>query len=111
MTSTITPVAVATTAARDPLTERTRTIWSSGDFGRIAVGFAQGASAFVDRLAFTPDEIVLDAACGTGNLAIPAARTGATVRGLDIAPNLVNAARAAAAEASLAIEVTEGNVE
>lgn len=101
--------AVATTP--DALTERTRAVWTSGDFARIAVGYAGGAAAFVDRLALVRDEPVLDAACGTGNLAIPAARTGAKVTGVDIAPNLVEAARAASAAAGLSIEFETGDAE
>ena len=102
---------IAASLPRDPLTERTRAIWTSGDFGRIAWGYTQGAVAFVDRLKLTRDDVVLDAACGTGNLAIPAARTGANVTGVDIAANLVNAARSASAEAGLPIRFDEGDVE
>ena len=87
--------------ATDPLIERTRTVWSSGNFDRIAVGYAAGAAAFVDRLEIAPGEYVLDVACGTGNLTLPAARRGARVVGVDIAPNLIETARAAAREAGL----------
>jgi 2-polyprenyl-3-methyl-5-hydroxy-6-metoxy-1,4-benzoquinol methylase len=58
------------------------------------VSYASGAAEFVDRLALGPGDVVLDAASETGNLAIPAARTGASVIGIDIAPNLVEAAHA-----------------
>lgn len=85
----------------DPAIERTRATWTSGDFGRIAVGYAPGAAAFVDRLALRRGETVLDVACGTGNLSLPAARRGATVTGLDIAPNLIDAARRASSAESL----------
>lgn len=101
----------ATSATTDAFTERTRAVWSSGDFGRIAAGYAGGAADFVDRLSLARGEAVLDAACGTGNLALPAARAGARVTGVDIAPNLVDAARAASAAAGLSIEVHEGDVE
>src|SRR5919204_782619 len=63
--------------ASDPLTERTRAVWSAGDYDRISAGFHHEAQAFVERLALTPGQHVLDAACGSGNLTIPAARTGA----------------------------------
>ncbi|MEP6835216.1 MAG: class I SAM-dependent methyltransferase [Gemmatimonas sp.] len=78
--------------------ERVRSIWTSGDFGRIATGYTSGAADFVARLSLIPGEHVLDVACGTGNLALPAARAGAKVAGVDIAPNLV-AQAAANAEA------------
>jgi SAM-dependent methyltransferase len=54
---------------------------------------------------------VLDAACGTGNAAIPAARAGAYVTGVDIAPNLIEAARERARHARLNIRFDEGDVE
>src|SRR5512139_1160405 len=65
----------------DPLLEDASATWTAGDFGRIAAGYAAGAAAFVDRLGLAPGEDVLDAACGTGNLSVPAARTGARVTG------------------------------
>jgi SAM-dependent methyltransferase len=54
---------------------------------------------------------VLDVACGTGVVAITAARTGANVRGLDLSPVLLEHARQSAAIAKLEIEFLEGDVE
>src|SRR3954471_2963902 len=62
----------------DAIGERVRATWTSGDFGRIAKGYSRGSGEFIARLGFSPLEPVLDLACGTGNLAIPAARTGAS---------------------------------
>src|SRR5690606_16286394 len=87
----------------DPLTARTRAIWTAGDFAAIARGYATGAGLFVDRLALRTGLDVLDVACGAGNLTIPAARTGASVTGLDIAPNLIAAAEADAAAARVRV--------
>lgn len=98
-------------APLDPLIERTRATWAAGDFGRIAVGFSSGAADFVDRLSLAPGEAVLDVACGTGNLSLPAARRGAGVVGLDIAANLVDAARRASAAAALDIRFDVGCAE
>lgn len=95
----------------DPLTEQSRAVWTSADFGRIAVGFARGAQDFVARLGLARGETVLDVACGTGNLAIPAARRGATVTGIDIAPNLIESAREASLAESLDIAFDVGNAE
>ena len=100
-----------TTIVVDPLTERTRATWTSGDFGRIAAGYVRGAGEFIARLELGAGERVLDVACGTGNLAIPAARTGASVTGIDIAPNLISQAKARAAAESLAISFDVGNAE
>jgi SAM-dependent methyltransferase len=54
---------------------------------------------------------VLDVACGTGNQSIPAARAGAEVIGLDLAPNLLEQARKRAAAENLKIEFIEGDAE
>lgn len=98
-------------AALDPLSERVRATWTSGDFGRIAAGYTGGAAEFIARLELNSDERVLDVACGTGNLAIPAARTGAQVTGVDIAPNLVAQAKARAAAEKLPIKFEVGDAE
>jgi SAM-dependent methyltransferase len=113
MTETITHGGSATAAASsDPLSERVRATWTSGDFGRIAKGYVRGAAEFIARLELQPGERVLDVACGTGNLTIPAARTGAKVTGIDIAPNLVaQAAARAAAEKLLSVELEVGDAE
>jgi SAM-dependent methyltransferase len=97
--------------ATDPHTERTRATWTAGDFGRIATSYARGAGEFIARLRLKPGEHVLDVACGTGNLALPAARSGALVTGIDIAPNLIDQARALAASESLPIAFDVGDAE
>jgi SAM-dependent methyltransferase len=85
--------------------------WMAGDFGRIATFTAQAAEEFVERIAIPPGSLVLDVACGTGNTAIPAARAGACVTGLDIAPNLLAQARQRAAAENLDIRFGEGDAE
>lgn len=95
----------------DPLTERSRAIWSAGSYDRIAAGFRQEAAEFVGRLGLTPDLNVLDAASGTGNLTIPAARTGARVTGFDIVSALLDAAAMWAARERLIVRFDEGTVE
>jgi SAM-dependent methyltransferase len=85
--------------------------WTTGDFGQIAQYDTAAGEAFVRRLALTPGDRVLDIACGTGNFSLPAARAGAQVTGLDIAPNLLAQARARAAAAGLAIQFDEGDAE
>src|SRR6478752_6455552 len=82
----------------DQLTDRVRATWTAGDFGRIAKGYERSAAEFIARLDLAPGEQVLDVACGTGNLTLPAARTTASVTGIDIAPNLVAQAKARAAD-------------
>jgi 2-polyprenyl-3-methyl-5-hydroxy-6-metoxy-1,4-benzoquinol methylase len=109
----VTDVARLTQAAlgRDELTERSRRIWTAGDYDRIAAGFRDEARAFVERLALQPGERVLDAASGSGNLTIPAARSGAIVTGIDLVPSLLSAAARWAAREGLAVSLDEGTVE
>jgi SAM-dependent methyltransferase len=97
--------------SEDPLTARARSVWTSGDFLPIARSFSPGAEEFIARLALRPGESVLDVACGTGNLAIPAARTGACVSGIDIAPNLIAQARLEARTAGCAVAFEVGDAE
>jgi ubiquinone/menaquinone biosynthesis C-methylase UbiE len=95
----------------DALTARTKATWMAGDFGKIAKSYESGAAEFIDRLRLQPTEHVLDVACGTGNLAIPAARSGAQVTGIDIAPNLIEQAQDWARVEGLAVRFEEGNAE
>lgn len=85
--------------------------WMAGDFGQIAKYSAKGAEEFVGRLNIQRGNRVLDVACGTGNLAIPAAKLGAKVTGIDIAPNLLEQARQRAAAAGLEAKFEEGDAE
>lgn len=83
----------------------------AGDFGRIANYSTKTAEEFVDRLNIRPEMNVLDVACGTGNTAVPAARKGARVTGVDIATNLLDQARQRASAESLTASFDEGDAE
>jgi ubiquinone/menaquinone biosynthesis C-methylase UbiE len=85
--------------------------WSAGDFGQIARYSAQTAEDFIARTAIKQGTRVLDVACGTGNTAIPAAKTGAAVTGLDLVPSLLEQARQRAAAEKLNIVFQEGDAE
>ena len=85
--------------------------WMAGDFGQIAAYSAKSAEEFVERTSIIRGTRVLDVACGTGNVAIPAARAGAVVTGIDIAPNLLAQARARASGEQLQIQFHEGDAE
>ncbi len=100
-----------TTTDISSLKDRLRATWIAGDFGQIAKSTAPGAEEFIKRLALKPGMKVLDVACGTGNLAVPAARTGAVVTGVDIAPNLLEQGRSRAAAEGLQIQFDEGDAE
>ncbi len=95
----------------DGLNERVRATWTAGDFARIAVSYEPGAADFIARLGLRPGERVLDVACGTGNLTLPAARAGAVATGIDIAPALVAQLAARAESEGLAVDAREGDAE
>ncbi|HZM27905.1 MAG TPA: class I SAM-dependent methyltransferase [Gemmatimonadales bacterium] len=95
----------------EALRARVRATWTAGDFGRIAVGFESGAADFIAQLALKQGEDVLDVACGTGNLTLPAARAGARVTGIDIAPGLIAQLQARAVAEGLAVDAREGDAE
>jgi len=85
--------------------------WMAGDFGQIANFTIKAAEEFITRTPIQAGVRVLDVACGTGNTAIPAARAGALVTGVDIAPNLLEQARSRAAVERLEIRFQEGDAE
>jgi SAM-dependent methyltransferase len=68
-------------------------LWEKGDFSRIAVTMRESGEALVAELGITAGSRVLDLGCGDGTTALPAARLGADVLGVDIARNLVDAAK------------------
>jgi ubiquinone/menaquinone biosynthesis C-methylase UbiE len=93
------------------LKARMKATWMAGDFGRVAQYIATSASEFVDGLGIPAGVRVLDVACGTGNTAIPAARAGAEVIGVDIATNLIEQARKRAASEGVNAMFEEGDAE
>jgi len=68
-----------------------KAIWEKGDFTRIAETMRESGEALVGKLGITKGLDVLDLGCGDGTTAIPAAKRGAEVLGIDIAANLVAA--------------------
>ena len=66
---------------------------------------------FIARLKLRAGDSLLDVACGTGNLAIPAALAGARVTGVDIAPNLIEDARREARAAGCIVDFDVGDAE
>ena len=102
---------VGTSSEMAALKTRLRATWIAGDFAQIAKSYTGDAEAFIKRLDLKPGMKVLDVACGTGNLALPAARAGATVTGVDIAPNLVEQAQENARREGLTAQFDEGDAE
>jgi SAM-dependent methyltransferase len=73
-----------------------KALWEKGDFTRIAESMRESGEALVTTLGITDGLDVLDLGCGDGTTAVPAARLGANVLGVDIASNLVEAGNARA---------------
>src|SRR6059036_219254 len=78
-----------------------KALWEKGDFTRIAESMRESGEALVERLGITKELKVLDLGCGDGTTALPAAKLGADVVGVDIARNLVEAGNKRAAEQGL----------
>jgi ubiquinone/menaquinone biosynthesis C-methylase UbiE len=78
-----------------------KALWEKGDFTEIAALMRQSGEALVKSLGITTPLRVLDLGCGDGTTAIPLARLGAEVVGIDIARNLVDAGNKRAAEEGL----------
>ena len=78
-----------------------KALWEKGDFTAIAAFMRQSGEALVQSFEITPPLRVLDLGCGDGTTALPLARAGADVMGIDIARNLVEAGNKRAAAAGL----------
>ncbi|MEJ7912435.1 MAG: class I SAM-dependent methyltransferase [Chitinophagaceae bacterium] len=70
-----------------------KALWEKGDFTRISETMRSSGESLVSKLSITKDLRVLDLGCGDGTTAIPAAKLGADVLGVDIAQNLVEAGK------------------
>ncbi len=87
-----------------------KALWEKGDFTQIAESIRESEAELVAGLGIRPGMHVLDLGCGDGSTALPAARLGAIVRGVDIAANLVAAGNERAARAGLAnVRFEEGD--
>jgi SAM-dependent methyltransferase len=86
-------------------------VWSGASYERLAETFAPIHDRIVALLAPAPESRLLDVACGTGGVALRAARTGADVVGIDISAEQIEKARRAAADAGLAIRFDEGDAQ
>ena len=80
-----------TATAQQPTVNPNKALWEKGDFTRIAATMRGSAAELIAKLQITKDLNILDLGCGDGTTAIPAARRGANVLGVDIARNLVEA--------------------
>jgi len=87
-----------------------RAMWASGDYPKLATELvAPLGPVLVEATGIGPGDRVLDVASGTGNAAIPAARTGASVVASDLCPELLESGRAYATEQGVELEWREAN--
>ncbi len=95
----------------DALKARLKATWMAGDYDRFSRFMEEDARAFYERLDVPPGCQLLDVACGSGQIALLAARDGVNVTGVDIAPNLVLRAQARAQAEDLKARFIEGDAE
>ncbi|HYV18868.1 MAG TPA: class I SAM-dependent methyltransferase [Verrucomicrobiae bacterium] len=88
-----------------------RSMWMTGNYDRFSRFMDRSAREFYERLDVAPGSRLLDVACGSGQLALIAAREGADVTGVDIAANLVANATARARAENLSARFEEGDAE
>ena len=98
-------------ATMQPVTTNpNKALWEKGDFTSIAEAMRESGSDLIKKLQVTPGMDVLDLGCGDGTTAIPSARMGARVQGVDIAQNLVAAGNKRIKEEGLTnISIREGD--
>ncbi|OQW37589.1 MAG: ubiquinone biosynthesis methyltransferase UbiE [Nitrospira sp. SG-bin1] len=101
----------ATIAEIDSIKARLKSIWTAGDYDRFSRFMEGGAREFYERLNITPGCKLLDVACGSGQLALMAAKDGIEVTGVDIAGNLVERARTRAKAEGLTAQFEEADAE
>src|SRR5690242_14919911 len=102
---------ILTTADLDQLKVRLKSTWMAGDYDAFARYMEKDAEVFYQRLGITPGTRLLDVGCGTGQLALIAARAGANVTGCDIATNSLERARVRASQEQLDATFDEGDAE
>jgi ubiquinone/menaquinone biosynthesis C-methylase UbiE len=78
-----------------------RALWQKGDFAEIAAFMRQSGEALVESLGIVPPLRAMDLGCGDGTTALPLARLGADVTGIDLTPSMVEAGNRRAAAAGL----------
>lgn len=105
----MTPAAAG--AELDALKSRLKATWMDGNYDYFSRFMESSAVQFLDRLGVPGGASLLDVACGSGQLALMAARRGARVTGVDIATNLVLAARGRAGAEHLDARFDEGDAE
>ena len=99
-------------ALADEFRQRARATWAAGDWDGFSRVVAPVGAVVLDRVGVEPGQDLLDVGTGSGGtIAIPAARRGARVVGLDLTPELLEHARRRAAEAGVEVDWVEGDAQ
>ena len=93
------------------LKARLKETWMAGEYDRFSRYMEDGARIFYEQLDIPAGCELLDVGCGSGQLALWAARDGVRVTGVDIAPNLIHRAQARATAEGLNARFLEGDAE
>lgn len=99
------------TTQTEQLKRRLVATWNAGDYDTFSRPMAAGAEIFHQRLNIEAGDTLLDVGCGSGQLALIAARAGARVTGCDIASNWIEKARLRAAEEGLKVQFDVADAE
>ncbi len=94
-----------------PIKQGQKKMWSLGDYPDVARTIDPVAELLSGRVGAGPGQELLDVATGSGNVAIHAARAGASVTGLDLTPELLAVARRRTSEAGVDVRFVEGDAE
>jgi SAM-dependent methyltransferase len=95
----------------EDLKRRLKVTWMTGDYDVFSRPMEKGSYEFFQRLNVSPGLPLLDVGCGAGQLALMAARAGASVTGCDISTNWLDKARSRAAAEGLKVTFEEGDAE
>ncbi len=93
------------------LKSKLKATWSDGDYDVFSRPMAAGAVAVIEQWGITSGEKVLDVACGSGQTAIPSAKLGAIVTGIDIADNTIDAAKNRATDEGVKVDFSVADAE
>lgn len=102
---------MSSAADMESIKARMKATWMAGDYGAFARYMEPGAVEILAGWQIPAGARMLDVGCGAGQIAIPAARAGVHVTGLDLAPNLIAQARARASAEGVAAQFDEGDAE
>ena len=100
-----------TTPSLQTIKAKHKATWEDGDYASFAKFMENGAVEILESWNIDQNKSLLDVGCGSGQTAIPAAKKGHKVTGIDIAENLIQHARKRALKAKLSVKFDVGDAE